>query len=190
VKLGKNKKLIKRIILGVCTSLIIAFILMYRFHIYYYVLKLKTPKVDIENEDKFKDLHPVFKYNLYRFLKTLNQKGVRIIATSGYRSFEEQNELYQSGATNTQAGYSMHNYGLGADLNLVTPSGTQLKMSSNRNSWLDTIQGYENYHLRWGGNFNLQDNVHFDFKNKFEDIEYLKMLYDNNELVNRKFIKI
>ena len=167
MNLGKNKKIIKRIILGVFTSLTIALILMYRYHIYYYILKLKTPKVEIQNEEKFKDLHPLFKYHFYKFLKTLEKRNYQIIATSGYRSFDKQNELYNSGLTTARAGYSLHNYGLGADINLITPEGNN---------------------LRWGGNFD--DNVHFDYKNKFPDIDYLKMLYDNNELVNKKFIKI
>ena len=190
MKLAKNKKLIKRIILGVFTSLIIALILMYRYHLKYFYLSLITPKVTIENEEKYKDLHPVFKYHFYKFLKTLERKGVRIIATSGFRSWDKQNELYQSGATNTKAGYSTHNFGMGADLNLITPEGKQLKMSSTINEWLPTIENYEKYNLRWGGYFIPKDTVHFDFKNKFQSLEYLRMLYNNNELVNKKFVKI
>jgi peptidoglycan LD-endopeptidase CwlK len=188
VKLVKNKKIVKRIIIGVCTSLFIALVLMYRYHIYYYILKLKTPKVEIENDEKFKFIHPVFKYNLYKFLKTLEQRNYKIIATSGYRSFEKQNELYNSGLSTAKAGYSLHNYGLAVDINLVTPEGNSLVMNSSKNNWLVAVSEYEKYGLRWGGNFN--DNVHFDYKNKYPDIEYLKMLYDNNDLVNKKFIKI
>jgi len=188
MNLGKNKKIIKRIILGVFTSLTIALILMYRYHIYYYFLKLKTPKVEIQNEEKFEYLHPIFKYHFYKFLKTLEKRNYKIIATSGYRSFEKQNELYNSGLTTAMAGFSLHNYGLGADINLITPQGNNLVMASSKNNWLVAVADYENYGLRWGGNFN--DNVHFDYKNKYPDIDYLKMLYDNNELVNKKYIKL
>jgi peptidoglycan L-alanyl-D-glutamate endopeptidase CwlK len=191
VKLGKNKKLIKRIIIGVLTSVIIALILMYRYHLKYFYLKLITPKVNIENEEKYKDLHPVFKYHFYKFLKTLEKQGVKIIATSGYRSIEKQNELYNAGITNTKGGYSTHNFGIGADLNLITPEGVNLKMATSKNKWLDTIQGFESFGLRWGGNFSgFYDPVHFDIKDKFPDLEYLRMLYSNNDLVNKKFVKI
>ena len=80
---------------------------------------------------------------------------------------------------------------MGADLNLITPEGEQLKMATDKNKWLDTIKGFKNFQLRWGGDFtNFYDPVHFDFKNKFESLEYLRMLYNNNELVNKKFVKI
>jgi peptidoglycan L-alanyl-D-glutamate endopeptidase CwlK len=144
--------------------------------------------VKIENEEKLKDLHPIFKINLYKFLKGLEKKGYKIIATSGYRSFEKQNELYNSGVTSAQAGHSMHNYGLATDINLISPLGEHLKMNTSKSKWLQAVEGYEKFGLRWGGNFD--DNVHFDYKDKYPDIYYLKSLFENNDLVNKKFIKL
>ena len=64
-------------------------------------------------------------------------------------------------------------------------------MATSKNKWLDTIQGFENFGLRWGGNFSgFYNPVHFDIKDKFPDLEYLRMLYNNNDLVNKKFVKI
>jgi hypothetical protein len=71
-----------------------------------------------------KSLHPIFVAKVLAVLETLLARGQRFVATSGYRTFAEQERLYQKGrrnvpgehtVTNAHAGYSAHNWGIALD---------------------------------------------------------------------------
>ena len=92
-----------------------------------------------------------------------------MIITSGYRTFEKQQQLYDSGQTTARAGNSFHNYGMAIDINLIR-FGKYIGMINTKSAWLETgvPQIAEEMGLRWGGNFSsFYDPVHFDLGNEY-----------------------
>jgi peptidoglycan LD-endopeptidase CwlK len=68
-------------------------------------------------------MHPYLKVLYSTLVSGCDAKGIHIVGTSGYRTFEEQNELYAQGrtksgniVTNCKAGQGMHEYGLAFDI--------------------------------------------------------------------------
>jgi len=189
VKLDQNKKeLIKRIIIGVIVGLIVTAIYSYRYAIYYFYLRLRTPKTKSEeNNNIIKNLHPIFAYQVAKLVKSREDVGHSIILTSGFRSWEQQAQLFEDGETEAEAGDSLHNYGMAVDLN----EDGQLKMNSSTNAWINSgiVAEAKKLGMRWGGDFTNVDRVHFDYMEKF-DINQLKTLYNNGQLVKKKYVKI
>jgi peptidoglycan L-alanyl-D-glutamate endopeptidase CwlK len=76
----------------------------------------------LEHIDSSK-LHPAFKDRIARVLGQLRALGHRFVATAGYRSFPEQQRLFEQGrgapgllVTRARPGHSAHNWGLALDL--------------------------------------------------------------------------
>jgi peptidoglycan L-alanyl-D-glutamate endopeptidase CwlK len=182
-----NKEILTRIAIGFFVSFVLLIILTYKYHFYFAVLRLITPRTKkAENNEQIKNLHPTFAIKVGRFIKDLERQGADVTITSGYRSFEKQQELFSSGQTPAKPGSSYHNYGQAVDINV-----NGLKMSSSYENWLPIAETIKNkYGLRWGGDFaNNWDKVHYDNGNKYK-IEQLQNLYNNNQLVSNKFVKI
>lgn len=73
--------------------------------------------------EKLKKLEPSFKVAIEKLLKEAHAKGLNVQVASGFRSFEEQNALFEQGrskpgpiATNAKGGQSAHNHGRAVDL--------------------------------------------------------------------------
>ncbi|MCL6630685.1 MAG: M15 family metallopeptidase, partial [Armatimonadetes bacterium] len=71
-------------------------------------------------------LDPEFRRKLDVFEAKLRENGIQVKLVSGYRSQEEQDQLYAQGrtmpgkiVTNARGGYSWHNFGLAADYAFV-----------------------------------------------------------------------
>lgn len=125
--------------------------------------------MSFSHDSILKELHPKAKHLMKDFIKEVEERtGYKVYITSGYRSFAKQEELKAQGHTNTSAGNSYHNYGLGLDVNLVKDD-VWVKKGSSYNTWANTgvIQIANEYGLRWGGDFSNYDPVHFDLGNYF-----------------------
>jgi peptidoglycan L-alanyl-D-glutamate endopeptidase CwlK len=68
-------------------------------------------------------LHPEVLRRVGRVLTSLRARGHRFVASAGYRSFTEQQQLFAQGrgapgpiVTRARPGYSAHNWGLAVDL--------------------------------------------------------------------------
>ena len=75
---------------------------------------------------KTNGLDPEFVKKLEAFEKKLAAGGIKVLLTNGYRSIEEQNNLYAKGrtatgsiVTNARGGNSWHNFRLAADYAFV-----------------------------------------------------------------------
>jgi hypothetical protein len=96
--------------------------------------------------------------------------GTELVLTSGYRSLEEQEILYQKGrttpgpiVTNARPGQSWHNYGLAFD---VAPVGADGKIywPNDAQSWRDLAELGKARGLGWGGDFkSIFDPPHFEY---------------------------
>jgi len=182
-----DSKLLKRIAVSVFVAIVVLVIMSYKYHFYYFFLRLITPRTNkAENNEKISELHPVFAYKVGRFINELERNGSNVTITSGFRSFEKQSELYNSGITPAPPGSSFHNYGQAVDINV-----DNLVQASSVQAWSPVAELAKNkYGFRWGGDFQGNwDKVHFDNGN-FYKMEQLKKLYNENEIVNNKYVKI
>ncbi|GFR56209.1 peptidase M15 [Bacillus sp. CN2] len=94
------------------------------------------------------------------------KKGITVVITEGFRSIEEQNELYRQGrskkgniVTYAKGGESYHNYGLAIDFALQKKDGSliwDMTYDGNRNGtpdWLEVVSIAKTLGFDWGGDW-------------------------------------
>jgi hypothetical protein len=110
-------------------------------------------------------LHPKFKDKIAEFFTRAEQElGYELLATSGYRTFAEQQALYNQNNSNAKAGYSSHNFGFAVDLNAKKGGKIVLSKSSSNDSWEKSglVALARKIGIAWVGNFgSYHDPVHF-----------------------------
>jgi hypothetical protein len=145
-----------------------------------------------QQENFVKDLHvsvkPLFRKLIYEIEK---QSKYTVLVTSGYRSYSQQQKLKETDDRNAAPGFSMHNYGLALDINLIKGDfnkatghyEAEIKKSTAyingksytnqadiKQLWIDTGAPTIATQLgfSWGGNFNgYFDPVHFDLQSTY-----------------------
>ncbi|OIK10234.1 peptidase M15 [Bacillus sp. MUM 116] len=108
------------------------------------------------------------------------KKGITVVITDGFRSMEDQDQLYQKGrttagtiVTNARGGESYHNYGLAVDFALKTSSGNVIwdrNYDGNQNripDWNEVVAIAKNLGFQWGGDWA-----------QFKDYPHLQMDFD------------
>lgn len=112
-----------------------------------------------------KGLDPVFAEKVRDWLKICSDNKIDVRITSGKRSYEEQNRLYDQGrttygiiVTNARGGYSAHNYGIAIDF-IVLVNGVR------RDDLLKSAaQIAKNLGMTWGGDwFLFYDGFHLEY---------------------------
>lgn len=112
-------------------------------------------------------------------------KGVRLRFSQGFRTIQEQNELYAQGrttkgriVTNAKGGDSYHNYGLAFDIVLLYDD--KGNGSFSRASWdldknfMRVVEYFKSKGWEWGGDFrSFKDYPHFQ-KTYGQSISQLK----------------
>lgn len=104
-----------------------------------------------------KDLHPLY---LPVYLEICNSLDSKWVPTSGYRSIEHQNVLYQQGrgtkgniVTNAKGGESAHNYGCATDWT-VLKDGKKIWPDIKDPIWEEYEFACARAGAYWGGLFN------------------------------------
>jgi peptidoglycan L-alanyl-D-glutamate endopeptidase CwlK len=99
-----------------------------------------------------------------------SEAGIRLVVTSGFRSFEEQDSSYEQGrttpgpiVTQVRAGHSWHNYGLAFDVAVLDEHGRP-RWPENAALWRRIGQLGEGVGLTWGGRFPTPDRPHFELR--------------------------
>lgn len=141
---------------------------------------------DYRTENKIKQLHPSIRNRVRAFINEAAAQGIMLRVTSGYRSWEEQQSLYNQGrttpgdiVTNALPGSSFHNYGLGFDVVEMINGQPQWN-----GQWTKISKIGKSYGFQWGGDWNsIDDKPHFhdSFGNS---IASLKSKYNNGQLTN------
>lgn len=116
-------------------------------------------------------LHPNFRNKIAQFFTKIERDlGLSAYATSGYRTFAEQEQLYKQNPSNAKPGYSSHNFGFAIDINVKDKDGKifLLKNSSDK-KWNDSkvVDLAKDLGLLWGGGGafgSYHDPVHFYIK--------------------------
>lgn len=126
---------------------------------------------DRASELRIDELHPSIQPFARELVRTAAASGIELAVTDGYRSNEQQAELYAQGrtkpgliVTHAKPGQSWHNYGLAFDVAV---------MSDGRWTWPNDMALWErigalgkSVGLEWGGDFpeGQVDRPHFEHR--------------------------
>lgn len=114
-------------------------------------------------------LHPTLVNQAWDAILELWKQGIYVLITQGYRSIQEQNELYAQGrtkpgkiVTNAKGGTSYHNYGLALDFALYTKDGKDAIWDDSLPEWKKVVTAFKKRGFEWGGDFrSFKDTPHF-----------------------------
>jgi len=131
-----------------------------------------------------KNLHPLIKTLMDKFLVECSKKGISVSITQGFRTIQYQNELYNQGrtrpgaiVTNCKGGLSPHNYGLAFDFCLMEKG--RANWDSRNKNWAIAGAIGEKLGLTWGGRWT-----------KFVDMPHLEYMFGLTSLQLYKGAKI
>uniref|UniRef100_UPI00403F81C5 M15 family metallopeptidase n=1 Tax=Niallia sp. XMNu-256 TaxID=3082444 RepID=UPI00403F81C5 len=123
------------------------------------------------------ELHPIVAENVEVLKQKTAAKGITIVITDEYRSFEEQDKLYDKGrrtpgrvVTHSEGGESYHNFGLAVDFALQLENGDviwDIEYDGNGNGqsdWFEVAEIAKDLGFEWGGDWH-----------RFKDYPHLQM---------------
>lgn len=129
--------------------------------LYKYMLPPNLDDIKLADE-----LHPIVAEKKDELIQRANELDIPIIITAGYRSLEEQNELYEKGRLNTgnivtyaKGGESLHNFGLAIDFAILNKQGEAIwdmdyDGNDNRKSdWMEVVTIAKGLGFEWGGDW-------------------------------------
>jgi hypothetical protein len=148
---------------------------------------------DLKTKSIVEALHPKAVNRFKDFLSRVEKElGLKVIATSGYRTWERQAELKKENSSNASAGSSLHNYGLALDVNVLDKNNKPLlKKASSKAEWEKSgiIRVAKDMGFKWGGDFkSYHDPVHFYLD--FAPIEELKKNYLAGKRDSKGYVKL
>lgn len=122
-------------------------------------------------------LHEAVAKKRDRLVEFSAEKGIKIIITEEFRSFEEQDQLYSKGRTEdgeivtyAKGGESYHNFGLAIDFAILTIDGNviwDMTYDGNDNGkrdWIEVVDIAKSLGFEWGGDWQ-----------QFKDYPHLQM---------------
>lgn len=132
------------------------------------------------------NLHPFFREKIKTLLALAEKAGLEADVFQGFRSVEEQNELFAQGrtkpgkiVTKARGGYSWHNFGIAVDI--VFKKGGKWSWSEEHNWPLLGDLG-KGIGLDWGGDWKrFRDRPHFQWKTNLT-LNKARELYKNGGL--------
>lgn len=140
-------------------------------------------------------LHPDYRGKVAEFFSKIEDElGFTAYATSGYRTFEQQQALHNQNSSNAKAGYSSHNFGFAVDMNVKNKNGNIfLKKSSSNEEWKKSgVLGLsQKLGLKWGGGGNFggyHDPVHFYIDPKGKRTKDLRALVQSNKVDKNGYV--
>jgi hypothetical protein len=142
-------------------------------------------------------LHPKYRGRIAEFFSKIEEElGYSAYATSGYRTFKEQEALHNQNSSNAKAGYSSHNFGYAIDINVKNKDGNIfLKKADSSKEWRDSgiVPLSEKLGFLWGGdgNFgNYHDPVHFYIKPNGKSTEQLRALVKDGKVDKSGYVLV
>ena len=121
-------------------------------------------------------LHPKLRYEARTIYDEIRAANLSVRFTSGFRSFAEQQKIYNQGRTtpgpivsNAKPGTSFHNYGLALDFAILTLDGKKLLWdmrfdgadAGKEADWAQVVAIFTQCGWEWGGRWKFVDNPHF-----------------------------
>ncbi|SFL46677.1 M15 family metallopeptidase [Salibacterium qingdaonense] len=121
-------------------------------------------------------LHPEVEKMKQEFVEQTAEQGIDVVITQGYRSKEQQNDLYAQGrseegsiVTYARGGESYHNYGLAVDFALRKNNGDV--------TWNTTYDGNDNGEADWQEAGDIAKRIGFEWGGdwqQFQDFSHLQ----------------
>ncbi len=131
--------------------------------------------MDARSEEALKLICPEFADKVRAAADALKAEHTFLLVVSGLRTAAEQNTLYAQGrttpghiVTHARAGFSMHNYGLAADIVPYTSGQSgPLNWTVTTPQYQEMVAALKSQGLEWGGDWkgNLGDFDHFQLTN-------------------------
>ncbi|MFG6120583.1 M15 family metallopeptidase [Thalassobacillus sp. B23F22_16] len=144
---------------------------------------MKNEKMEFEfpqrkgNDPMPTELHPTVAEKRDKLIDRAADKGIDVVITEGFRTIEEQEEIYERGrsedgdiVTYAEGGESYHNYGLAIDFALRNENGdiiwdTEYDGNDNGDSdWMEVVDIAKDLGFDWGGDWR-----------RFKDYPHLQM---------------
>jgi hypothetical protein len=142
-------------------------------------------------------LHPKYRGRIAEFFSKIEEElGYSAYATSGYRTFKEQEALHNQNSSNAKAGFSSHNFGYAIDINVKNKDGNIfLKKADSSKEWRDSgvVPLSEKLGLLWGGDGNFgsyHDPVHFYIKPNGKSTEQLRALVNDGKVDKSGYVLV
>lgn len=164
--------------------------------------------IDKVSLQRIEQLHPFIKKDVEILINTINTEvltgSAKVRIAQGFRTFEEQDDLYAKGrttlgsiVTNAKGGDSVHNYGLAIDIVLIIDEkiaswDTKKDFDKDLQSdWMEVVQVFKKAGFTWGGDWRtFKDMPHFE-KTGGNSLKQLKDKYlIKNFIENSNFVKI
>lgn len=129
--------------------------------------------------NRIKLLHPSIREDVKKWYLEINKRlpmGVRLRFTHTYRSYEEQDKLFNQRpkVTNAKGGQSIHNFGLAFDIVIMKQNekGVWTIDWKVDKYWLQVAKYFKSKGFDWGGDWqNFKDYPHFEVKGcKWQDL--------------------
>jgi len=133
------------------------------------------------------ELHPIVAEKVGILLEETAEREITILITDDYRSFEEQDKIYDKGrrtpgkvVTHSEGGESYHNFGLAVDFALQLENGnviwdTEYDGNGNGQSdWFEVAEIAKELGFQWGGDWHgFKDYPHLqmDFGLTINDLQ-------------------
>lgn len=141
---------------------------------------LTLEQIKSKSVNKLVGLNPVVKKKAEQLIELAYNQGIAIIITQGYRSIEEQNELYAQGrtkpgniVTNAKGGHSFHNYGVAIDYALLSDDGKTVLWTVN-DKWRKVANIGKSLGFAWGGDWtSFKDYPHLEMTFGLSISDYL-----------------
>lgn len=137
-------------------------------------------------------LHPSVREEVTQIIEECNLRltgRAKVRIAQGFRTFEEQNKLYNQTpkVTNAKGGQSVHNYGFAVDIVLII-DGKQASWDTKadwdedkKSDWMEIVEVFKSFDWAWGGDWtSFKDMPHFDKKGFNNWRELIKKPKDKN----------
>ncbi|MGP7815639.1 M15 family metallopeptidase [Niallia sp. 01092] len=144
-------------------------------------------KYEVNTETLPTELLPIVAEKVEILKEKTAEKGITILITDDYRSFEEQDKLYDKGrktpgkvVTYLEGGESYHNFGLAVDFALQLENGnviwdTEYDGNGNGQSdWFEVAEIAKELGFQWGGDwtgFKDYPHLQMDFGLTINDLQ-------------------
>lgn len=118
-------------------------------------------EISIQESKKLAMLYPPVAQMVRALLARARTSGLDVVLWSTFRSFEEQQAIFnkRDGSTQAKAGFSWHNYGLAADVLFNNGKGGPSWGATHPWEKLGVIG--EALGFEWGGRWKMRDMGHF-----------------------------
>lgn len=154
--------------------ILLAIVLFFFFYLEQDDVEFDFPKREGDDPMPTK-LHPTVAEKRDQLVARAEEKGIEVVITEGFRTIEEQEEIYERGrseegniVTYAEGGESYHNYGLAIDFALRNKNekviwDTEYDGNGNgKSDWMEVVAIAKELGFDWGGDWRrFKDYPHF-----------------------------